>query len=235
MSNPIPKLPWNIYWINLDRRPDRKKHMTQILTNNKENSHRIKAIDYKNNYQPYNVIKHPKLNKGEHGCTCSHIVAMSYFLDNSDDDFCFIVEDDLLDKYSPYWQPMHYDILKSKYDMVQLQLNNHVYNNFSLKLEKNYGTGTAIYKISRKLAKYFVQLFLNKDTMTIDLSKHASPIADHLLYNKDTYVIPMFTVLDVTDSDTAIYPNGEKELDPWSKQYYNNIKNKHLQFWKAIV
>ena len=62
MSNPIPKLPYNIYWINLDRRPDRRKHMEEILINNKDNSFRISAIDYKNNFKPYNVIKHEKLN-----------------------------------------------------------------------------------------------------------------------------------------------------------------------------
>ena len=38
--------------------------MEQILINNKENSFRIQAVDYKNNFFPYNVIQHPKLNGG---------------------------------------------------------------------------------------------------------------------------------------------------------------------------
>ena len=95
----IPKLPWNIYWINLDRRPDRRKHMEEILENNKENSFRIQAVDYKNDFSPYKVIQHSKLNGGEHGCTCSHIKALHYFLTTSTDEYCFIAEDDLCDHY----------------------------------------------------------------------------------------------------------------------------------------
>ena len=54
--------------------------MEKILINNKDNSFRISAVDYKNNFQPYNVIKHGRLNGGEHGCVCSHIKALYTFL-----------------------------------------------------------------------------------------------------------------------------------------------------------
>ena len=49
-SDPLPKLPWNIYWINLDRRPDRKAHMEKLLVNNSDNSFRIQAVDCENNF-----------------------------------------------------------------------------------------------------------------------------------------------------------------------------------------
>ena len=99
---PLPKLPWNIYWINLDRRPDRKQHMERLLINNPDNNFRIQAVDYLNNFYPYTVIQHPKLKGGEHGCTSSHIKALAYFLENSSDEFCFIAEDDLSNKYFSY-------------------------------------------------------------------------------------------------------------------------------------
>ena len=63
----------------MDRRPDRKEHMEKMLVNNIENSVRIQAVDYKNNFIPYNVIGHPRVIPGLIACTCSHIKALTYF------------------------------------------------------------------------------------------------------------------------------------------------------------
>ena len=109
--NILPKLPYTIYYINLDRRPDRRKHMEHILQNN--TAIRIQAVDYQNNFAPYNVIAHPLLNQGEHGCVCSHIIALNTFLTTSNDEYAFIAEDDIEDTYSQYWKQYHYDLLTS--------------------------------------------------------------------------------------------------------------------------
>ena len=125
-----------------------------ILKNNKNNSFRINAVDFKNNFYPYSIIKHPNLNPGEHGCMSSHIKAYIYFLNNSSDEFCFISEDDVSNPYSIYWKQLHYDLLKnSKYDLLQLQTTENYYSNINLQpicLNKNC-SGTTFYRISRNI------------------------------------------------------------------------------------
>ena len=232
----LPKLPWNIYWINLDRRPDRKEHMEQILINNKENSFRIQAVDYKNNFSPYNVIQHPKLNGGEHGCTCSHVKALDYFLNTSTHEYCFITEDDLSNEYSDYWHDKHYDLLKNNnYEILQLQTTGNLYENTNNKMipEMKYGTGTTIYKIKRNIAEIIVKNHFNKETYTFNLSNNNNPLTDVFIYKYGkTHLLPMFTYLDVTDSDTN--KDGNYNMDTYWKEFFQNAKNKYLDMWKLI-
>ena len=96
-QNPLPNLPWNIYWINLNKRIDRKQYMEKILMYN--HHIRIDAIDGNADLNKYNTIFNNKKlinSNGALGCMMSHIKAMNNFLQNSKDtnQFCFIAEDD---------------------------------------------------------------------------------------------------------------------------------------------
>jgi len=229
----LPKLPWNIYWINLDRRPDRKEHMEKILINNKENSFRIQAVDYKNNFYPYNVIQHSKLNGGEHGCTCSHIKALHYFLTTSTDEYCFIAEDDLSNEYSDYWQDKHYDLLKNNnYEILQLQTTTDIYNNNegTMTPENNPSNGTTIYKIHRNIAKKIINNHYDNTNLIINLSNHNNALTDNFIWSfGDTYLLPMFSYLDAIDSDTN---SNNKTMGLYYVNYFIQAKNKYLNFWK---
>jgi len=227
---PLPKMPWNIYWINLDRRPDRKEYMEQILVNNIENSVRIQAVDYKNMFHPYRVIRHPSLNNGEHGCVCSHIKALAYFVENSQDEYCFIAEDDISNEYSQYWQQRHYDYLTSNdYEILQLQTTANTFNNMDLTPQQKSNSGTAFYRISRKIAIKIIENHYDKANLTINLSNNIHPVADNLIWSYgDTYLLPMVSYLNVEDSDTSLIPTMDKY---WS-YYFQNAKNKYLYMWK---
>ena len=233
---PIPKLPWNIYWINLDRRPDRKKHMENILINNKSNNYRIQAVDFKNNFHPYTVIRHPKLNGGEHGCICSHIKALNYFLETSIDKYCFIVEDDLASEYSNYWLEEHKDLLKNdNYEILQLQTTSNIYEKNENKMVPimKYGSGTTIYKIKRNIAEIIVNNHFNKKSQIFNLSNKEFPVADVLIYNYGiTFLIPMFSYLDVTDSDTN--KEGNKNMNNHWQTFFQNTKIKYLKYWEEL-
>ena len=229
---PLPKMPWNIYWINLDRRPDRKEHMEKMLVNNIENSVRIEAIDYKNNFHPYLVIRHPALNRGEHGCVCSHIKALAYFLENSQDEYCFIAEDDVSNEYSQYWQQRHYDYLTSNdYQILQLQTTANTFNNMDLTPQQKSNSGAAFYRIARKIANKIIENHYDKANLTINLSNYIHPVADNLIWSYgDTYLLPMVSYLNVEDSDTSLTTTMNKY---WS-YYFQNAKNKYLYMWKNI-
>ena len=233
MNNPIPKLPYNIYWINLDRRPDRKKHMEHILKNNKENNFRISAVDFKNNFKPYNVIKHEKLNGGEHGCTCSHVKALHFYLTTTNDEYCFIAEDDLYNPYSQYWTEYHYNLLKkSNCDILQLQTTNDVFNNNKMTPENKCSSGTTIYKIKRNIANKIVQNYYDNETLTINLKKHEFPVTDNFIWTfGKVYLLPMFSYLDVKDSDTNV---KNKEMANKWHLFFKNAKQKYLLLWQNI-
>lgn len=233
MEEPIPKLPYNIYWINLDRRQDRKEHMEKILILNKDNSFRINAIDYKNNFNPYNIIKHSKISNGHHGCTSSHIKALYSFLTSSQDEYCFIVEDDLSNIYSTFWKPKHYDILKNfNCEILQLQTTEGIYNDSNLDpllLHKNC-SGATIYRIKRNIANKIIDNHYDYHNKIINLSNHNYPVADNLIWDYGTvYMLPMFSYLDVTDSDTS---DTAKNINQYWKHFFSDAKEKYLKYWK---
>jgi len=231
MNKPIPKLPYNIYWINLDRRPDRKEHMKTILVNNKDNNFRISAIDYKNNFKPYTIIGNSKINAGEHGCISSHIKALHYFLNNSVDKYCFIAEDDLSNIYSEYWQEKHYNYLQnSNYDILQLQTTSNVYNNKNMTLEKMQNSGTTFYRIKRNIAEKIVKNHFYEKNLTINLSNFNHPVADRLLWSYGiVYLLPMFSYVNVEDSET-----NPENINLYWKNFFQNAKNKYLNYWKEL-
>ena len=227
----LPKLPYTIYYINLDRRPDRRTHMEHVLKNN--TALRISAVDYQNNFAPYNVIKHSGLILGEHGCICSHIIALNMYLTTSTDEYAFIAEDDIENTYSQYWKKYHYDLLTSdKFDILQMQTTSDKYNNSSMTEIKFRESGAAFYRIRRNIAQKIVDTFYNKITNTINLTLHNYPVADNLIWDfGSVYLIPMISYLNVKDSDTM--PENINMNEYWTN-FFSNAKTKYLQYWKNI-
>jgi GR25 family glycosyltransferase involved in LPS biosynthesis len=227
----LPKLPYNIYYINLDRRPDRKIHMEHILQNN--SATRIQAVDYQNNFSPYNVLKGSIITLGAYACTCSHIIALNTYLTTSTDEYAFIAEDDIENTYSQYWKKYHYDLLTSdKFDILQMQTTSDKYNNNNMTEIKLSESGAALYRIRRNIAQKIVDTFYNKVTNTIDLTIHNYPVADKLIWDfGSVYLIPMVSYLNVKDSDTMPENNDMNEY--WTN-FFSNAKTKYLQYWKNI-
>jgi GR25 family glycosyltransferase involved in LPS biosynthesis len=229
--NILPKLPYTIYYINLDRRPDRRTHIEHILQNN--DAVRIQSVDYQNNFAPYTVLQHPRLKMGEHGCVCSHIIALNTFLTTSTDEYAFIAEDDIENIYSQYWKPYHYNLLTSdKFDILQMQTTSDKYNNSRLTEIQLQESGAAFYRIRRNIAQRIVERFYNKATNTIDLRLHSYPVADKLIWDfGSVYLIPMISYLDVKDSDTM--PDNKNMNEYWTN-FFSNAKTKYLQYWKDV-
>ncbi len=232
MNSPIlPKLPYTVYYINLDRRPDRRKHIEHVLQNNV--AVRIPAVDFQNNFAPYTVHKSIEITQGPNACTCSHIIALYTFLTTSTDEYAFIAEDDIEDTYSQYWKPYHYELLLSnKFDILQLQTTSDKYNNPMMTELPFSESGAALYRIRRDIAQKIVNTFFNPKTKTIDLTMYHYPVADKLIWEFGlTYIIPMVSYLDVKDSDTM--PEN-KNMDMYWTNFFSNAKMKYLYFWKNL-
>jgi hypothetical protein len=205
--------------------------MEHILQNN--TSVRIQAVDYQNNFSPYNVLKGEKITLGLYAGTCSHIIALNTYLTTSTDEYAFIAEDDIENTYSQYWKKYHYDLLTSdKFDILQMQTTSDKYNNNNMTEIKLSESGAALYRIRRNIAQKIVDTFYNKVTNTIDLTIHNYPVADKLIWDFGyVYLIPMVSYLNVKDSDTMPENNDMNEY--WTN-FFSNAKTKYLQYWKNI-
>jgi len=87
-----------IAWINLDRSPERKDYMENLLKDVNIPNYRISAIDgkaYEDIKSIYgNIPLYKNLSKSEIACTLSHIKAINYFK-NIPGDYFIVCEDDI--------------------------------------------------------------------------------------------------------------------------------------------
>jgi len=78
-----------IYYLNIDGQPERRQYMEdQFKYWEIENYTRISAYDGRNGNDLGEILKgrYPdNMNSGEVGCTTSHLKAIKYFLENTDD------------------------------------------------------------------------------------------------------------------------------------------------------
>ena len=96
-----------IYWINLDRSPDRKKSMEEMFQDDAFQgipNVRISAVDGKNpdNLQKLLTTRNTKQTDSEYGCLLSHLESIRTF-NNSKYDIALIMEDDTTLEFKKYW------------------------------------------------------------------------------------------------------------------------------------
>ena len=206
MDNLLKDLPF-ILWINLDESKDRYNYMTNLFQEyNIKNNYRISAHNgiISNNF----FIKNDKFNikDGEYGCTCSHLKALEYYVNNlSHHPYIIIAEDDLSFDYLRYWKKSWNEYLNemsSNFDLLMLTLNTpllneEIYNEIKFRkwIPKMYST--VCYMISLKSAKKILNLIPkidNKYDFSIFKDRNYM-LADSLLYyNLDkVYNYPLFT------------------------------------------
>ena len=86
-----------IYYINLDDKVDRRKYMEdQFEYWDIENYTRISACDGRDDdLSSILTGRYPEnMTSGEIGCTTSHLKALKHWLENSDDEYLVMMEDD---------------------------------------------------------------------------------------------------------------------------------------------
>ena len=96
-----------IYWINLERSPDRKKNMEEMFQDSAFSgilNERIIGVDGKKDkiYDMIQVSKHTA-NDSEYGCLLSHLNAIKQ-INESNHDIALILEDDCTLELKKYWK-----------------------------------------------------------------------------------------------------------------------------------
>lgn len=237
-QQPLPSLPWNIYWINLERRGDRKTYMERILVNNKH--FRVNAIDAKSDLNKYNVLSTRfRLSNGQYACTMSHISALNAYLNNTNDThpYCFIAEDDCYTQYCEYWKERHWNLLKedSGLEILQMCTTGNDYDDPKLHIMNNHSSCTAFYMIKRSIAREIVSTFLiNDNTYNFNNSSH-NPIADSIIWKfGNTKLIPMICASTIDENSSDISPHVNRyENEHWENLFKGAIK-KYLDYWKNL-
>lgn len=173
-----------MYYINLDRSPDRRKSMEQMCASQGINPERFPAIDGKlldlddPKYEKalkkikWWFLVDNKKNVGHFGCYLSHMAVFEKFL-KTDKEYCFILEDDaeILVRDIKYEimknmknLPIGWDILLLGYEVnggpngIKMVRNGN--KNTKLKdglLNLNYFTGLQGYIINRNCAKKLIE------------------------------------------------------------------------------
>ena len=213
----------SLLWINLDRSPDRRTHMEQMLTdpifdNMKKN--RISAIDGKDpiNLGKYMQIQRKTMSACEYGCTLSHLEAIKQFYYNTinqtdqiaDNPCALILEDDVCLDFKPYWKktlneiieeaPPDWEIIQLTYIML-VKEPTHLYEEWTT--QKNL-CSTAAYIINFETASKIInKLYKNGKWV---LPNNQLQHADRLLYSLGkTYTYKDCPFIYRTENDSLIH------------------------------
>lgn len=152
------------YYVNLDRRPDRKNQFLRWFDNSYISPIKTSAYDGQSpdffdiihgpipEEVPYLSAQHSRPIKSQLGCTCSHLRSIETWLESSETPYGVFSEDDLSFSTLKYWNFNLSNIVvavPSDWDCIQLSSNsgaqmNHLNN---LRLLKGDGNKTDLFKI----------------------------------------------------------------------------------------
>lgn len=220
----------HIYWINLDREVQRREYMeSQFRYWEIENHTRISAYDavdddassYLKGRIPDNV------SQNELGCCLSHLKAIKHFYENTNDDYCLILEDDVNMNIVKYWNFTWVDFFSLiPYDWDCVQLTTICTGDIHVKLHLKFinDFSAAIYLITRHHAEKLMRLHVRGDKYKLDNGVKPRAVSeDTILETGKTYTIPLF--LYNLDMGSSIHP---EHLGIFHKAPHDAL----LNFWQ---
>lgn len=192
-----------IVWINLDRSPQRKDYMNNLLKDINIPNYRISAIDgkaYKDIKSIYgNIPLNRDLSNSEIACTLSHIKAIN-FLKNIPGDYFIVCEDDISFNNIVLFDKNLETIIKEcpKFDILMLNKTykksiNETYakwHDYYVKEPFDSIGSTVCYVISRSGINKIIKNAKYINNLNFKLNKNISlDVSDIYIYvNLDTYV-----------------------------------------------
>lgn len=194
---------------------------------------RIPAVD---GSKPSSLFrKIDTISPGANGCLCSHILALQQFL-NDGYEWCIVMEDDVSNTYSDFWEPQHVDLINngsSDFDILQLVVIGNYNNRHMIPVVRQHDFwSAAAYLINRPTAQRIVDNFLCGDGI-VDLtkSKYKEPCADNEIYRWGTTMsLPMFSY-DVHIDNTSNV--NQREITAERRKYITYKRN-ILRAWSAL-
>lgn len=191
----IPK----IYWLNLDGDTDRFNYMiNQFKYWDIDNHIHISGYDGRIDDVSSNLkgTFPENISQNELGCCMSHLKAIKHFYQNTDDDYCLILEDDVNLDIVKYWNFTwieFFSLLPYDWDCVQLTTicTGDIHVKLHLKFINDFSA--AAYLISRHHAAKILKNHIRGDKYKLDNGiKPRAVSEDTILDSGKTYTIPIF-------------------------------------------
>jgi len=199
--NPLLGLP-PLYYINLDRRVDRRQHMETMLSSAGIEGTRISATD---GSQPLgDLIDMPngfsiRLTPNEMACTISHLRAIHTWLTTSDSDCALICEDDLSFETVEHWPFTWTDLTDSLpyyWEIIQLSIIYLPGQEMIVNLHPRtvYDFGAACYLIKRSYAERLMSYYWVANKWKLDYPLSVGLTSEEAVYRPGSCLsIPLFT------------------------------------------
>ena len=218
-----------IYCINLDGQPERWEFMEeQFKYWEITNYRRISAYDGRES-DLGEILKgrYPDMmSSGEVGCTTSHLKALRHFVEETDEPYAIMMEDDCSLDLVKFWNFTWKDFYgRIPYDWDVVQISIICTGDIHIKIHKRFVNefSTACYLITRHHAEKLLRLHTRGNKYKLDNGVRPRPVADDLIYNSgNTYSIPL--LLYRTELGSSIHP---EHVDAFHKGNYNAQFN----FW----
>ena len=225
-----------VYFINLDRRPDRRAEAEAEFAAYGLRAERISATDGKRAFGIVDCAP-SNLRPAEIACSVSHLRAIKYWLENGGGDCAIIAEDDISLELVPRWGCDWGEIAAAirrrcpAWEIVQLGVITTPGVTAVGNLHKRAPTdwGTVAYMIRRPYAERLVAQYWNAATARWRLDDMGVPyrlVADELLYrfSSQCYTIPL---LVARDADSDIQPAGKLE------SFHAPAHSRTLKLWSG--
>ena len=217
-----------VLWINLDRFPERKKYMEEQFDYWEiKDHHRISGIDGAE-YESYlKGTVPPNMNDGELACVMSHLSAIKYFVEETDHDEIFIMEDDVDLSLASNWNFTWRDVRRRvpiAFDCLQLTIINP--NGITLKLHHRFinDFSAACYLITRHHATKLLKLHSRGSQWKIDQNIRPRAVSEDLILDSGkSYATPLFNYR--LDMGSAIH---EEHIEIFHK----NSNHALTDFWR---
>ena len=148
------------------------------------------------------------MNQQEVGCCMSHLKAIKHFYEETDDDYCLIMEDDAVLEVARFWNftwKEFFSYVPYDWDCLQLTTitTGDIYVRLHLKFVNDFSA--AVYLITRHHAGKVLRNHMRDDKWKLDNNVKPRAVSeDTILESGKTYSIPIF--LYNLDFQSTIHP-----------------------------
>ena len=219
-----------IYWLNLDADENRRFYMEEQFKYWEITNHtRISGYDAReDDVSEYLKGRIPdNVSQPELGCCMSHLKAIKHFYEETDDEYCMILEDDVDFSTVRYWNfTWHEFVGLLPYDWDCIQMTTITTGDIHVKLHLKFinDFSAAAYLISRHHAAKIMKHHVRGDKYKLDNGCKPRAVADDLIYNSgNTYAIPL--LLYKTELGSSIHP---EHIGAFHQGNFNALSN----FWE---
>jgi hypothetical protein len=177
-----------------------------------------------------------QLNSGTAGCCVSHLKAIKYWYDSTDDDYAFFCEDDLSLETVEYWDFSWKDFIESlpeDAEGIQLLAIRNDFETFELRERYWNDWGATAYILTRDYAKKIIDTYIKDDTFHLEVPNcEVMPLIENILFTSlgKTYTVPLF--VENIEFDSTFSKDQDDDVNAGQK---NNHKVAHeivLNYWK---